>query len=156
MQYDVPPLDAAVVGRRPLRFSIWFTLIKVTLLYLAAFAIAFVSGPRPGVNTPLPVRLLLGVTGMFVPFGVWNTIYGLSAFMNPFKGFPLAILAIPAAVFLLITADRRAPRSASTLVNYGYNLLFLFVITAVVDMLLYGHWLSRYILLTGDAFGGVH
>lgn len=109
--------------------SIWFWWIVLTTIYLVGF-----------VSTPDSWNRLVGLVGLFVPFGFFNSIllYANIIFVLIFFG----ILYL----FEKIT-KKYQPHPAIKIIA---NLLLLLVITYLVDNFLWGDWCSMNLFLHGE------
>src|SRR3990167_4885837 len=71
---SLPPLPPPPIQNKKMPFwaSIWFWWLLLTIVYLPFSFFLLFATPEP-----LP---LVGVIGLFVPFGIWNGQAALSAF----------------------------------------------------------------------------
>ena len=107
----------------PARF--WVSWLVLTLVYIVTM---FASFP------------LYGVLGIFVPFGIWNTLFSLS-----WRG----AITFPLLVASLFCADWVAAKIhiPDGFVKIVFNLIWLLILTFMVDYIIYGTWQSLQLML---------
>jgi len=83
---------------------------------------------------------MIGAVGMFVPFGIWNTLASFSS-----RG----LITFPLLIVSLFYADRVAAKILvpDGFVKIVFNLVWLLVLTLAVDYVIYGTWQSLQVLL---------
>ncbi len=79
--------------------------------------------------------------GLFVPFGIWNSIYAFTSLR--------ALFSIPILIFSIFFAERLSMKLKikSTLAKIVFNLIMLFITTFLVDILIWHKWLSMSLVL---------
>jgi len=110
----------------------WLTWFVVTIIYIVGGL--FLGGNSGGALLPVYI------VGMFVPFGLGNTLASFS---------PIGLLTIPLVVGSFYAADRIAIKLNIVRVFQKtiFNLLWLFFLTLVVDLLIWHHWASLGLIL---------
>ncbi|MFZ3011639.1 MAG: hypothetical protein WA060_01415 [Minisyncoccia bacterium] len=106
--------------------SIWSIWIGSTLLYLLMFFLRVD-----------PLRPLVMFVGLFVPFGIWNTIASLSQ--------PLSLIVGIGSIGLAGYLIRRSEIEGT--IRIFAALVSLVIITFLVDMLLWHQWCSWEVLM---------
>ena len=107
------------------RFSFcWFIL---TLFYLAVYF--------------LNIQIVAGVVGLFVPYGVWNSIMTFGSISN-YNFFPVVTFLL--FIGTLFYADRFATYAGISRpgAKIMYNLLLLLALTLIIDISIWGEWMS--------------
>ena len=114
--------------------SFLLTWLTMTALYLGAY-FTLVESWEP---------LVWGL-GLFVPYGIWNTLF----LGNIFEGNFMPLVGLVAFVALLFTADRmaRALKIDGDIPKILFNLALLFAITLIVDFSIHGEWPSMALFL---------
>jgi hypothetical protein len=125
----------------PWYLSFWFFLIATTALYVV---LSF-SGGLSGGGTPL--GYVTGFIGLFVPIGYFNFVFSLGT-PTGFVSFLLVALSI---FFADVIAERWHIASKGKI---AFDLAWLFLLTLVVDLLLYQTWPSLFIFLGGGINAG--
>lgn len=147
------------VTQHPSRWlsSIWFLWPTLTLIYLAGYTLMFIGheSTLEGQST-LFARRILGMVGLFVPFGFWNTLYTVGALWSTDPDIsPARILLWPLAITAMWIVNRAMKRSGlASPARFCVNLLVLLTLTAAVDIVLYHQWRSFVIFATGDLVAG--
>ncbi|MDO8566560.1 MAG: hypothetical protein Q7R58_00205 [bacterium] len=85
-------------------------------------------------------RISVSILGMFVPFGVWNTIMSFST---------QGLITFPLLVASLFGADNIASNLQITglVKRQLFNLVWLLLLTLAVDFVIWGKWVSLGLLL---------
>jgi hypothetical protein len=111
--------------RWPTNFFVWW--LGLTVLYLAFFFSA--SG------------YFAGVTGLFVPYGFFNSTATLSLLL---KGNVIVLIPLALLIFCLIKSEWMLSRLniSSPWLRVILNLLVLLVLTLLTDLAIWGKWLS--------------
>lgn len=115
---------------------VWLTLTAAYLIVpLLLYTVVY---PIVGFSTV--VGTLPGAIGLFVPFGFFNLMASLSSF---------GIVTFGLLVASLFVADPLATKLniLSPVPRLLYNLIWLLLLTACVDLILWGWWASASILL---------
>lgn len=145
---QIPPPTPRAAVRAPWWSSVWFVWASTTVIYLVLVERAFECNFSPA--SVCGVTQIADVLGLFVPFGIWNTLLGV------FQRGPLGLLSLPLCLGALYCANRYSHAlqlSASTRVLYSCAVLF--VLTLLTDLMIWGSWRSLFVLLHhGDAFTG--
>ena len=148
-------IESGVNQVRSWRQSVWFAWLVVTLIYLPLWLAAATSGQGVAERQSNLIGYPATAVGLFVPFGVGNFMYGVLSVLNPFEGNPLRFLSLPLAILLFHGCERLARHwELSGWQRVGLNLLFLFVATIAVDLMIAGQWTSAYLFLSHDVLGG--
>ena len=112
--------------KEPIYYRFWFSWVVLTLLYLGL--------------GDIPIFAFL--VGLFVPFGFFNTMLSLSI-----KG----VLTFPLLILSLYYADSvaRTLQITNPFKKLVFNLVWLLILTLVVDLILSYGWQSLYLFLNG-------
>ena len=125
--------------KRSFWLSIWVWWAALTILYLAIFT-------GSGVKSNYIRFITAPLIGLFVPIGFGNFIgsinqngYGPEKIKNGW------IIIFPLLLLTLYIADKIAKKFAFNIIlRIFYNLAILFILTLVVDIILWHRWLSFY------------
>lgn len=108
----------------------WFVWIVLTFLYITLF----LAGT-------LPYIPLTAFIGLFVPFGFWNVALAFSS-LKVFIVIPLLGLSLYYSDFFAFKFG-----ITSSFKRLVFNLIWLFFLTLVVDLVLSGKWMSLHLLI---------
>jgi len=119
--------------------SIWFWWILTTIIYILLYLISSVGfGPTGDV-----AGMIGGFVGLFVPFGILSLI----TFFNPLGWLSMAIFIV-----LMVFIDRNLNKLDLSLgFRILINLLFLLVLTTIVDFVRCSPFASWEIFFSGGA-----
>jgi phosphoglycerol transferase MdoB-like AlkP superfamily enzyme len=123
------------MNKYPIYAQFWFSW----LVFTAVYVIWLLLGSS---GLPIKVGMLIG---MFVPFGFWNAIQLIGSNPSAYIGPILLIL-------LLLFTDKLSFKLGieSVWLKIVLNLVILFLLTALVDVLIWGHWISLESLVKGS------
>lgn len=140
----------------PFELSLWFSWIVVTIIYLFSLD-SGITAPSWSFGT---------FVGMFTPLGFWSSFMGIfggiSRFINPGENVALSIVSrivlISIMFFTLSYGEKLAQHfgfdGSKPMSKLLFNLTVLLCLTFIVDMFIYGHWLSLYLLIGLKIPGG--
>lgn len=103
------------------RHILFVTAVCITALYIPLTI---------GMDAALPRGIIPAFIGMFVPFGIWNTLFT--------HGIGLVVYLL----LLLLTDHALSKSLMSPIRKFIIALIFLFVMTFIADMLIWHVWNS--------------
>lgn len=140
----------------PLELSLWFSWVVVTIVYLFSLD-SGITAPSWSFGT---------FVGMFTPLGFWSSFMGIfggiSRFINPDGHIALSVVSrivlVSIMLFTLSYGEKLAQHlgfdSSKPMLKLLFNLVVLLCLTFIVDMFIYGKWLSVYLLIGLKIPGG--
>lgn len=121
----------------PRQLTIWYWWIGLTLIYLVLFFLNASINKVIGLN----ITPIVGLVGLFVPFGYFNGVFGIIG-----TGGLMLIVFLVILYFFEKTTKKFNLSPTAKIISI---LLLLLVITFLVDMLLWREWCSMTILTQG-------
>jgi hypothetical protein len=116
--------------------SFWFSWLAFTAIYLSLVFAGGLADPQQGSI----LGYITGFFGLFSPIGVFSFLFSVVT-----KGMPLCIVAV-----FLLGVDAFAARFAfGPKKKIFFNVGVLMFLTLLVDLAIYGSWLSLAIFLGG-------
>src|ERR1700682_3112217 len=119
---QIPPSTPRSVARAPWWSSVWFVWASTTAIYLVLVERSFECNYPP--ERICAVTHVADAIGLFVPFGIWNTLLGV------FQRGPLGLLSLPLCLAALYYANRYSrAQQLSAFARLLYSCAVLFVLT---------------------------
>ena len=121
-------------NKNPIWSRLWLIWMSSTALYLALYFYAIET-------KDFVISHLAGVIGLFVPFGFWNTAMALD---NSEENYFFRISTLLVTLLVIFFGDKLLSKftALNPLSKIIVNLIVLGALTYLVDMILWGEWLS--------------
>jgi len=113
----------------------WFSWLVLTIFQLSPLFLGVLLQGffLNGIIGPIGISYPWVIVNMFVPVGFWNFFVSLTSF----KG----LITFPLLIIFLVFTDKLTKNFGinTTFKKICFNLLILFILTIIIDMLIHGH-----------------